>query len=128
MPVRIQRKRTKGWKMPPNTVAVSRPGKFGNPFTVKDAVEAGFLDSLNHPNANAFLADCFRDWLVGSDHRDWWQGPRSDAHKASIRAGIPSLRGKNLACWCALDKPCHADVLLELANGSEGDAKGTGKG
>jgi len=26
------------------------------------------------------------------------------------------LRGKNLACWCALDQPCHADVLLELAN------------
>jgi len=29
---------------------------------------------------------------------------------------IAPLRGKNLACWCALDQPCHADVLLELAN------------
>jgi hypothetical protein len=29
---------------------------------------------------------------------------------------LPSLRGKNLACWCPLDQPCHADVLLELAN------------
>ena len=27
-----------------------------------------------------------------------------------------SLRGRNLACWCPLDQPCHADVLLELAN------------
>lgn len=27
------------------------------------------------------------------------------------------LKGKNLACWCALDgKPCHADVLIEIAN------------
>lgn len=36
--------------------------------------------------------------------------------RAKLIAGLPSLRGKNLACWCALDKPCHADVLLELAN------------
>ena len=27
-----------------------------------------------------------------------------------------ALRHKNLACWCPLDKPCHADVLLELVN------------
>jgi len=33
MPERIQRKRTKGWKMPPNTISVCRPGKWGNPFT-----------------------------------------------------------------------------------------------
>ena len=33
MPERIQRQRTKGWKMPPNTVSVCRPGKWGNPFT-----------------------------------------------------------------------------------------------
>jgi hypothetical protein len=26
------------------------------------------------------------------------------------------LGGKNLACWCPIDQPCHADVLLELAN------------
>jgi len=26
------------------------------------------------------------------------------------------LRGKNLACWCAVGQPCHCDVLLELAN------------
>jgi hypothetical protein len=31
------------------------------------------------------------------------------------------LRGHDLACWCPLDKPCHADVLLRLANtGSSG--------
>lgn len=29
------------------------------------------------------------------------------------------LAGKNLACWCPLDQPCHADVLLELANRAE---------
>ncbi len=29
---------------------------------------------------------------------------------------IEELRGKHLACWCKLDQPCHADVLLEIAN------------
>ena len=42
-------------------------------------------------------------------------------HPEKYEAWIAPLRGKNLACWCALDQPCHADVLLELAN--DGDAK-----
>ena len=29
-----------------------------------------------------------------------------------------ALRGRDLACWCPLDQPCHADVLLSLANGA----------
>lgn len=29
---------------------------------------------------------------------------------------LSELRGKDLACWCPLDQPCHADVLLEIAN------------
>ena len=32
------------------------------------------------------------------------------------RPDLAALRGRDLACWCALDQPCHADVLLELAN------------
>lgn len=31
---------------------------------------------------------------------------------------VSELRGKDLACWCPLDQPCHADVLLRLANES----------
>ena len=27
------------------------------------------------------------------------------------------LAGKNLACRCPLDQPCHADILLEISNG-----------
>ena len=41
-PVRIQRRRTKGWRMPENTVSVTRPGALGNPMTLKDAIEAGY--------------------------------------------------------------------------------------
>lgn len=122
MPKRIQRQRTKGWRMPPNTVCVTRPGAFGNPMTLKDAIEAGYIRDKHDIAANEFLADCFRDWIAGAGSRggrDWWQGPESDNRKAEIIRRLPELRGKDLACWCPLDEPCHADVLLELANAPE---------
>ena len=117
MPVRVQLKRVKDWRMPENTVSVARPGKFGNPFKASDAIESGFVKSLNDPTLNRFLVDCFREWLGDGHHGcDWWQGPKSDAAKSAILIGITNLRGKNLACFCKLSDPCHADVLLELAN------------
>lgn len=114
-PVRVQLSRKAGWRMPENTVSVARPGKFGNPFTIVDAIESGYA---NQATAQAFVVECFRDWLGPSQSgRDWWQGPKSDKRKAQIFECLPALRGKNLACWCRLDgSPCHADVLLELAN------------
>ena len=83
MPKRIQRKRTKGWRMPANAVSVTRPGKWGNPYTVE-----------GYGREQAIRL--YREWLVGKD--------------------LSELRGKDLACYCPLDQPCHADVLLELAN------------
>ncbi len=116
-PERIQLSRRKGWRMPENTVKVCRPGKFGNPFTKEAAIESGYA---NETNWRAFVVDCFEDWLGPlRPHRDWWQGPESEKRKAEILGGLPELRGKNLACWCPLDGPCHADVLLKLANGEE---------
>lgn len=100
-PQRIQRKRIKGWKMPPNTVSVTRPGRYGNPYTIKQAREAGYKGS------DAELAQmCV----------DMFRREMPDFAKLAYRQ---ELRGKNLACWCPLDQPCHADVLLELANRSE---------
>ncbi len=117
-PTRIQLRRAKGWRIPPNTVNVARPNKFGNPFTVAQAIESEFA---NEATARGFVVECFRDWLTSSRGRDWWQGPESDARKAAILDGVAELRGKNLACWCPLPKPgepdvCHAAILLELAN------------
>lgn len=89
MPVRVQRKRTKGWKMPPDTIYVGRPTKWGNPFP---------LSELSRETAVHFFRTGITDTL------------RSDPH------ALDELRGKNLACFCALDQPCHADVLLEIAN------------
>lgn len=120
MPVRIQRKRTKGWRMPPNTVSVTRPGRLGNPLSIANAIEAGF--ARDKAEAQPFVVECFREWLLYENvGREWWSGPESDKARATILAELPKIRGKNLACFCALDQPCHADVLLELANGVRHD-------
>lgn len=105
-PVRIQRRRTKGWKLPPNTTCVTRPGVFGNPFTFKAADEAGYT--------RRGAVSAFQDWLSGNP---WACGDdRYEARRLAILARLPELRGKNLACFCPLDQPCHADILLEIAN------------
>lgn len=113
-PVRIQLRRTKGWRKPPNTVVVARPSLFGNPFTIKSAMEAGYVLSEEEPLARQFVVDVFRDWLA--DRGTYWQSDQADKRRADFLARLPALRGKNLACWCPLNQPCHADVLLELAN------------
>lgn len=93
MPKRIQRKRTKGWKMPPNTIYVGRPTKYGNPFRIGDT----------HP----VFHDVKMDAQDAVDMYEWGM--------SYIRPDLSELRGKDLACWCPLDQPCHADVLLKLA-------------
>jgi hypothetical protein len=89
MPKRIQRKRKKGWKMPEGAIYVGRPTRFGNPFSVE-----GFGRNLAVFNFRQRMRNM---QLVNPSFFD-------------------ELRGKDLACWCPLDKPCHADVLLEIAN------------
>ena len=103
-PVRIQRKRSKGWEMPPNTVVVSRWTKWGNPFVVNPKYRpgSGGRHLINVPTAEDAV-ECYREMVN-----------QTPDLKSDI---VKELRGKNLACWCKLDQPCHADVLLEIANG-----------
>jgi hypothetical protein len=123
-PMRVQLKRTKGWRMPDNTVKVDRSTEWGNPFTVQMAIESGYA---NAATAQAFVVECFREWLgLSRRGRDWWQGPESDRRKAFFAENIGRLRGKNPACWCKPGSPCHADVLLEWANATSAKA-GDGK-
>lgn len=98
-PVRIQLSRAKGWRMPPNAVRVCRPTIFGNPYTIEDM---GRHDAV----------EAYRRWVTGP----LWDDPYMREEQLKLRASIPGLRGKDLACWCRLDRACHADVLLELAN------------
>lgn len=100
VPHRVQLSRKKGWRMPANTVNVARPGKWGNPYKV------GAADHRTGAKLDAGTAvERFCAMLDDPSLRAWTGYPNA-----------AELAGKNLACWCALDKPCHADVLLDLAN------------
>lgn len=100
-PVRVQLRRTKGWQMPPNTVKVDRSTRWGNPYR---------LHTDGYPMTPQVAVDLFSRLLA--EQRGWvmcgWLTDLADVRR--------ELRGKDLACWCPLDAPCHADVLLELAN------------
>ena len=92
MPQRIQRRRTKDWKMPKNTIYVGRGSQWGNPFIV---------------GINSTATECiekYRHWL--------------NTNKDSLN--LEFIRGKNLSCWCSLDDECHADILLEESNKGRG--------
>lgn len=112
-PKRIQLRRTKGWRKPKGVIVVARPSKWGNPFKVEDCIEAGFADTVEQ--AREVCVGAFRDWLNGNRWADG-SGPDADHRYAAYVAALPELAGHDLACWCPLDQPCHADVLLELAN------------
>jgi hypothetical protein len=108
-PQRIRLSRAKGWRMPPNTVKVDRSSRWGNPFNTTQHFVAfgdrGYPVPLVRLKAPPSLDRCI------------------DLFVAYLRARLEAdpdflepLRGKNLACWCLDDAPCHADVLLRLAN------------
>lgn len=113
-PRRIQRKRTKGWRMPEGSVSVCRPGPFGNPFTVRAAEAAGYTREC--------AVAAFRDWLAGN----YWAcgSDNYETRRRTILSRMHELRGRDLACFCPLDQPCHADVLLELANAESRPGQG----
>jgi hypothetical protein len=115
MPERIQRKRTKGWRMPEGAVYVGRPSKWGNPFTVDTAIELGY--ATTREDAQAFSVECFEDWITRGRFGDWWFGNGGERYEFIARRVADDLYGKDLACWCPIGTPCHADVLLRLATG-----------
>lgn len=91
MPERLRKKHfyDYGWKSNPNAVYVGRPTKWGNPFKPQDYG----------------LGEClmkYREWLGEQIKKD----PNF----------LKPLVGKDLVCFCKLDAPCHADILLEMAN------------
>ena len=127
-PIRIQRKRTKGWRKPENTVYVGRGSIYGNPIIVRaDSlyIDASWRRTILSPYVYLQLGDIhdainlFRRIVKGekfSNHDlQYWSN-----HFQRINLDI--LKGKNLMCWCPIvdqnnkPVPCHADVLLEIVN------------
>jgi len=116
-PQRIQLSRRKGWRMPPNTIKVDRTGRFGNPFVV---------------GVHGTRAECVR-WFElllggyvclshGKDKDGQWHADKQLSYTKMLRRDRRHLVGKNLACWCPLDQPCHADILLAVARKAARDA------
>jgi len=89
---------------------------FGNPWRVSDILAADRESGreTSPDQARAAAVENYRAWLAGDDFNG--MVPARSADRDALLQALPSLRGKNLACWCSLDGPCHADVLLELAN------------
>ncbi len=106
-PKRIQRSRVKGWKMPPGAVYVGRPSKWGNPFNARDCP----LDIGPPAWARGAAVDSFREAYM-----DLLVHPAGTHRLKFTPEELASLKGHDLACWCPLNQPCHADVLLEIAN------------
>ena len=121
MPERIQLSRKKGWRMPENTVKVTRPGKWGNPFR-----EGGYF-MVGGPVVVAGMRMSWCESVPEYAGQDFTfiDGPAKAVEffrklmASGYRKDLSELRGKNLACWCPLGQPCHADVLLEIANRAE---------
>jgi hypothetical protein len=112
-PIRVQRKRTKGYKLPENTVCVNRPSKWSNPFK---------LTVFSRETSLKMYAEC-----ISNPHLVYYYFNPIAAHNAYIhftyiKEHIHELKGKNLACFCPIVNKyneyvqCHADILLSLAN------------
>lgn len=94
-PQRVQRKRHKGFRLPAGVLSVTRPGRWGNPFST--AAE-------------------FREHLVLASHSQLTDRTQEAERMRRIAGSLEELRGKSLACWCPVGAECHADVLIEFAN------------
>ena len=89
--------------------SVARPGKWGNPFTIAEVMaELG----VGKDAAQAEAVGRYGRWVSGTLEPRLSPGPPPEL--AVIKA---ELAGRNLACWCKAGTPCHAQILIGLANG-----------
>lgn len=112
MPQRIQLSRAKGWRLPANAAKVDRTTVFGNPYRIgepldmKQALRWGWNIS---PEGRKVVCKDATEAVARFCHCLHWD----EAIHGYVRE---KLAGKDLACWCDLDRPCHADILLAIAN------------
>lgn len=114
----IQRKRTKGWRMPEGVISVTRPGRWGNPYTVHNVGPVWFVRRAGEeiPNTHRYseagalniALDLFRSY--------------AEQRLALEPTWLDPLRGHDLACWCDLNAPCHRDALIDLCKSYFGES------
>lgn len=113
-PKRVQMTRQRPWRAEhPDAVIVDRRTKWGNPFTITSCIENGFAHTESQ--ARLVCVEAFRGCLTLGRSSQWWPEARAGQFDA-IADHIHDLAGHDLACWCKPGDPCHADVLLDLAN------------
>lgn len=125
-PQRIQRKRTKGWRMPEGAVYVGRPTVYGNPFPIEGEWITGAARSFGYPFGPVFLrataVALYRWWLTGLGPIQGLETPTG--YRVELTEGfaggaawlaphgiielppkpdLEPLRGHDLACWCPVD-------------------------
>lgn len=102
-PHRVMLSRVRDARLPPNTLRVDRATKWGNPFRVGvHGTRAECVDMFTRLMAGQICVSAGPDPQI---QRDYYEMVKRDRRE---------LRGLNLACWCTLDGPCHADVLLTI--------------
>lgn len=119
MPERIQLRRTKGFRKPEGAIVVARPTKWGNPFKIGEGVTPEDTDLWPYifrtlPGQHRGMPWsrlAVHDRQLAVDAFTWWLIEQPD-----LMCSLDEIRGRDLACYCPLGQPCHADVLLELAN------------
>lgn len=113
MPERVQIRRDRKWQREPKAIKVDRTTIWGNPF------KAGEVTRI-YPNGTVAVqtveqsVELYRHWIDGTLEVPGVERPGTLL--------LDELAGRDLACWCALGAPCHADVLLEIANATSSDA------
>ena len=90
--------------MPEGTIYVGRPTRWGSPFRVSngDCDHPDCGPGAHPPLTIDKVLDAYREWVLGMLVKD----PNF----------LDPLRGRDLACFCRESAPCHANVLLALAN------------
>jgi hypothetical protein len=102
-PVRVQLRRSRGWRMPSNAIKIDRSTKWGNPFKVGE--------NTLHPVSGVSVSVTTKEVAIAL-FRLYLENGGAEIALAAGR----ELRGRNLACWCKDGQACHGDVLLQIAN------------
>jgi hypothetical protein len=95
MPKRVRLQRTKGWRKPTDVTVVARPTRWGNPYRI--GIDGDRLQCVEK----------FQEALT------------EGRLEYTVRDVRRELAGRDLACWCPEGGPCHADILIDVANSPE---------
>ena len=133
-PYGFQLRRSKGWRMPPNSMSVARPSVFGNPCTCSwpygcpyspEFERGAWEDDAGQVSPLRCCVDVYRHYVemglrgegTATGRLEFMlDGMLGYPRRAKLITALPRARAKNLGCFCSLDKPCHRNVLLEIAN------------